>query len=78
MPPYVILKSKNLRQEFRDGMPPGTAASMSKSGYIVVEIFHHFIKYLVSHKPQENKPNIFLPDGHSARTEAIPILCSSL
>jgi hypothetical protein len=57
MPPYVIFKGKNLRQEFRDGMPPGTAASMSKSGYTVVEIFHHFIKYFVYHKAQGNKPN---------------------
>jgi hypothetical protein len=65
MPPYVIFKCKNLRQEFRDGMPPGTAVSMSKSGYVTVEIFHDFIKHFVSHKPQGNKPSILLHDGHS-------------
>jgi hypothetical protein len=65
MPPYVIFKGKNLRQELRDGMPPGTAVSMSKSGYIIVEIFHDFIKHFVSHKPQGKKPNILLHDGHS-------------
>jgi hypothetical protein len=65
MPPYVIFKCKNLRQEFRDGMPPGTAISMNKSSYITVEIFHDFIKHFVSHKPQGNKPNILLHDGHS-------------
>jgi hypothetical protein len=77
MPPYVIFKGKNLKQEFRDGLPPGTAVSMSKSGYIIVEIFHS-IKHFVSLKPQGNKPNILLPDGNSARTEAFPILCSTL
>jgi hypothetical protein len=46
-------------------MPPGTAVSMSKSEYITVEIFHDFIKYFVSHKPQGNKLNILLHDGHS-------------
>jgi hypothetical protein len=40
MPPYVIFKGKNLRQEFRDGVSPGMAVSISKSGYITVEIFH--------------------------------------
>jgi hypothetical protein len=65
MPPYVIFKGKNLRQEFRDGMSPGTAVSMSKSGYITVEIFHDFIKHFVFHKPQGNKPDILLHDGHS-------------
>jgi hypothetical protein len=78
MPPYVIFKGKNLKQEFWDGMPPGTAVSMSKSGYITDEIFHDFIKHFVSHLPQRNKSNILLPDGHTAHTEAIPILCSSL
>jgi hypothetical protein len=63
MPPYVIFKGKNLRQEFRDGMPPGTTVSMSKSGYITVEIFHDFIKHFFSRKPQGDKPNILLHDG---------------
>jgi hypothetical protein len=65
MPPYVIFKGKNLRQEFRDGMPQGTAVTMSKSGFITVEILHDFIKHFVSHKAQGNKPNILLHDGHS-------------
>jgi hypothetical protein len=65
MPQYVIFKGKNLRQEFRDGMPPWTAVSMSKSGYMTVKICHDFIKHFVSHKPQGNKPNILLHDGHS-------------
>jgi hypothetical protein len=65
MPPYVIFKGKNLKQEFRDGMPSGMAASMSKSGYITVEIFHNFIKHFVSHKLQGNKPIILLLDGQS-------------
>jgi hypothetical protein len=64
MPPYVIFKGKNLKQEFRDGMPPGTAESMSKSGHITVEIFHDCIKHFVSHKLQGNKQNILLLDGN--------------
>jgi hypothetical protein len=74
MPPYVIFKGKNLRQEFRDGMPPGTAVSMSKSGYITVEIFHDFIKHFVSRKPQGNKPSILLHDGHSTHESDLDIL----
>jgi hypothetical protein len=73
MPPYVTFKGTKLKQEFRDGMLPGTAVSMSKSVYMTVEIFHDFIKHCVSHKPQENKPSILLPDGHSTRKKAIPI-----
>jgi hypothetical protein len=45
MPPYAIFEGKNLKQVFRDGMPPGTAANMSKSGYITIEIFHDFVKH---------------------------------
>jgi hypothetical protein len=63
MPPYVIFKGNNLKQEFRDGMPPETAVSMSKSGYITAEIFHNFIKHFVSNKLQGNKLNILLLDG---------------
>jgi prepilin-type processing-associated H-X9-DG protein len=64
MPPYVIFKGNNFKQEFRDGMPPGTVVSMSKSRHITVEIFNDFIKHFVSHKPQGNKPNILFLDGH--------------
>jgi hypothetical protein len=46
--PYVIFKGKNSKQEFRDCMPPGTAVSMSKSGYITVEILHDLIKHFFS------------------------------
>jgi hypothetical protein len=65
MTPYVIFKGKNLKQEFRDGMSPRTAASMSKSDNITVKIFYDFIKHFVSHKLQENRSNILLRDGHS-------------
>jgi hypothetical protein len=66
MPPYVVFKGKNFEQEFRDGMPPGTAVSISKSGYITDELFHAFITHFVCHKPQGNKSNILLPNGQYA------------
>jgi hypothetical protein len=77
IPPYVIFKGKNLRQEFRDGMPPGTAVSISKSGYITIEIFHDFIKHFVSHN-LKGISRIFCFMMATPCTKAIPILCSTL
>jgi hypothetical protein len=51
MPNYVIFKSNNYKQKFREDMPPGTVISISNSSYIEVEVFHDFNKRFVPHKP---------------------------
>lgn len=39
VPPYVIMKGKRKKDEYADGLPPGSKLSLSDSGYINTELF---------------------------------------
>ncbi|KAJ8890853.1 hypothetical protein PR048_010362 [Dryococelus australis] len=67
-------KGKNIKQEFRDDLPPGSVVFMSDSGYITIELFRRFLEYFVMHKPQGEKTNILVLDGHSAHVSDPDIL----
>lgn len=46
-PPVCIMKCKNKKYEFDEGMPPGTKLSMSqKSAYITSKIFLEWSKHI--------------------------------
>lgn len=46
LPPVCILKGKNKKPEFEDGMPPGSIVYMNqKLAYIKTEIFFEWFKF---------------------------------
>ncbi|KAJ8896234.1 hypothetical protein PR048_001577 [Dryococelus australis] len=61
LPPFLIFKGKNMKQEFRDNLLPGSVVFMSDSGYITIEIFR-------------KKTNLLVLDGHSTHVSDPDIL----
>ncbi|KAJ8878536.1 hypothetical protein PR048_019114 [Dryococelus australis] len=74
LPPFVIFQGKNLKQEFRDNLPPGSVVFVSDSGYITIELFQKFLEHFVTHKPQGKNANLLVLDGHSTHVSDLDTL----
>lgn len=74
LPPYCIMKGKNLKVEFMDGMPPGSVVKMSqKSAYVTSEIFLHWLKTHFQPRKPAGKVLLLL-DGHTSHTSSLEVL----
>ncbi|XP_074033050.1 uncharacterized protein isoform X1 [Leptinotarsa decemlineata] len=74
LPPCLIFKGKNKKQEFEDGMPPGSKLYMNaKSAYVNTDIFLDWLKtHFVPRKPQG--PVVLFLDGHSCHCNSVEML----
>ena len=74
LPPACIMKGKNKKPEFEDGMPPGSKLFMSqKSAYITSEIFLEWLKtHFVPRKPAGKV--VLLLDGHATHCNSVEML----
>ncbi|XP_046739416.1 uncharacterized protein LOC124407375 [Diprion similis] len=74
LPPACIMKGKNKKAEFEDGMPPGSRIFMSqKSAYITSIIFLEWLEtHFVSRKPAGKV--LLLLDGHSTHCNSVEML----
>lgn len=74
LPPACIMKGKNKKAEFEDGMPPGSKLFMSpKSAYITSDIFLQWLKtHFVPRKPTGKV--VILLDGHSTHCNSVEML----
>ena len=72
VPPYIIMKGKRLREEYKDGLPAGSKVAMSDTSYINKELFldwlQHFRKHAVSGKV------LLIIDGHSSHVKSTAVL----
>lgn len=74
LPPACVMKGKNKKNEFEDGMPPGSVVYMSqKSAYINTPIFFQWLKdHFVPRKPPGK--TLLLLDGHTSHTTSEDML----
>ncbi|CAG5055608.1 unnamed protein product [Parnassius apollo] len=74
LPPACIMKGKNKKPEFEDGMPPGSKLFMSpKSAYITSDLFIEWLKtHFVPRKPAGRV--LLLLDGHSTHCNSVEML----
>lgn len=74
LPPVAIMKGKNKKPEFEDGMPPGSKVMMSqKSAYITTALFLEWLKtHFVPRKPHGKV--LLLLDGHSTHCNSVEML----
>lgn len=74
LPPACIMKGKNKKLEFEDGMPPGSRVFMSeKSAYITSAIFLEWLKiHFIPRKPPGKV--LLLLDGHSTHCNSVEML----
>ncbi|XP_018578361.1 uncharacterized protein LOC108916564 [Anoplophora glabripennis] len=74
LPPACVLKGKNEKPEYKDGMPPGSAIYMSqKSAYVTSEIFYLWLRnHFLPRKPVGTV--LMILDGHSSHCSAVDML----
>ncbi len=67
LPPYVIFKGVRAKEEFSDGLPPGSEYTMTDSGYAQAKTFSDFINFFLKHKPAGK--TLLILDGHSSHVD---------
>lgn len=74
LPPVSIMKGKNKKQEFGDGMPPGNIVYMSeKSAYVTTDLFFRWLRdHFLLRKPVEKV--LLILDGHASHCNSIEML----
>jgi len=74
LPPACIMKGKNKKPEFEDGMPPGSVVYMSeKSAYINTTLFFDWLR--THFLPRKSVGTVALIlDGHSSHCNSIEML----
>lgn len=74
LPPYCIFKGKNRKEEWLDGMPPGSDYAMSaKSAYVNSEIFKEWLtSHFIPRKPVGKV--LLILDGHKSHTNDVLML----
>ncbi|XP_018365006.1 PREDICTED: uncharacterized protein LOC108762485 [Trachymyrmex cornetzi] len=74
LPPTLILKGKNIKREFEDGLPPGSKVFMNKkSAYISTELFLKWFNEEFLLRKAAGK-NILILDGHCSHCTSIELL----
>lgn len=76
LPPYFVFKGQRFNPDLLKGSTPGSAATMSKTGWSNSSIFydylqHHFIKYV--QRSDASQPILLIFDGHKSHIN-IPVL----
>jgi len=72
--PTLILKGKNLKSEFQDGLPPGSKVFMNpKSAYINSELFVKWFEEIYLPLKASGR-NILILDGHYSHSSSISLL----
>lgn len=74
LPPAIIMKGKNKKQEWEDGLPPGSILFMSeKSAYINSKIFLQWLRlHFIPRKPQGKV--LLILDGHASHVNSVEML----
>lgn len=74
LPPYSIFKGKNRKEEFLDGMPPGSQIAMSeKSAYVNATIFKDWLEFHFLPRKPAGKV-LLIVDGHTSHTNSVEVL----
>lgn len=75
VPPMVIFARKRMKEELKDGAPPGTAFYCNDSGWMKLEVFavwfDHFLSFI---KPSQEDPALLILDGHLSHTKNLSVV----
>ncbi|KAJ8939550.1 hypothetical protein NQ314_011086 [Rhamnusium bicolor] len=75
IPPMLIFSRKRIKEELKDGAPPGTVFVCNDSGWINLEVFAEWFDHFLSHvKPTEEDPAFLILDGHLSHTKNLNVI----
>ncbi|KAJ8037467.1 hypothetical protein HOLleu_18284 [Holothuria leucospilota] len=72
IPPYVVMKGKRMKDEYSDGLPPGSKLSLSDTGYINSDLFLDWLKHFRSFACPGKV--LLLVDGHASHAKSVAVL----
>ncbi len=74
LPPYCIMKGQNYKDEYGDGLPPGSRVKMiKKSSYMTAELFMDWLEnHFIPRKPLGKV--LLILEGHASPMNAVGML----
>ncbi len=75
IPPMIIMKGKRKKDEFTDGLPPGSELGMSESSYITKDLFLQWLQLFSKHALPGK--TLLIIDSHTlhVKSVAVPEYC---
>lgn len=75
VPPLFIFPRVNMKEELKNGAPPGSQFACHKSGWIQTHIFTQWIVHFINTiHPSKESPVILILDGHFTHTRNIDVI----
>ncbi|XP_076814279.1 uncharacterized protein LOC143460585 [Clavelina lepadiformis] len=75
VPPGFIFPRVRMKEELKDGAPPGSMFTCQKKGWMNNDIFLEWIKHFSQHaKPSQEERVLLILDGHKSHTHNIEAL----
>ncbi|CAH1954405.1 unnamed protein product [Acanthoscelides obtectus] len=73
VPPMIIFARKRMKEELKDGAPPGTAFYCNESGWMKLEVFSVWFDHSLAFvKPSQEDPALL--DGHLSHTKNLSVI----
>ena len=72
IPPMIIMKGKRKKDEFTDGLPPGSELGMSDSSYINKDLFLQWLQMFRKHAVPGKV--LLIIDGHTSHVKSVAVL----
>ncbi|KAJ8895869.1 hypothetical protein PR048_001209, partial [Dryococelus australis] len=70
----LIFNRKRMKQELKDGVPPGSVFACNDSGCMRLEWFDNFLAHV---KPTEDDPALLILDGHLSHTKNLEVIVNT-
>lgn len=78
VPPQLIFKRKRMKDELKDGAPPGSIFSCNESGWMNTEVFSTWFDHFLNHiKPTAEDPVLLFLDGHNSHTKNLKVIAKA-
>lgn len=75
IPPLLIFSRQRMKEELKDGAPPGSIFACNPSGWMTVEVFSLWFDHFLSHvKPTAEDPALLILDGHKSHTKNLYVI----
>jgi hypothetical protein len=70
VPPMLIFKRKRMKEELKNGAPPGSLVTNNKSGWMDEDLFMDWLRHFHSFvKSTKERPVLLILDGHTTHTK---------
>jgi len=70
VPPMIIFKRLRMKEELKDGAPPGSLVVCNESGWMDSDMYYAWLQHFIQVvKPSKENPVLLVLDGHTSHTK---------